>query len=232
MLKKMLWLDQDNTSYKGSILHDLIAQYGLIQIIHEPKYIHESSISCTDLVFTSQENLVVNSGVHSSLYPNCHHQIVFCNFNLKIYCPLPYEGLIWKYEKANADLIKRAIRDFDWENKLSFIGTNDQVALFNEIIVNIMSNFFPNKTMIFDDRDPPWLNKNIKYMITYKNAIYKKLIHHNDNHLKLHLRYFQDSLHTKIEQAKRKYFENISHKLSNRNLNPKKHLVTPTNNFE
>ena len=86
--------------------------------------------------------------------------------------------------------------------------------------------------MIFDDRDPPWLNKNIKYMITYKNAIYKKLIHHNDNHLKLHLRYFQDSLHTKIEQAKRKYFENISHKLSNRNLNPKKYLVTPTNNFE
>ena len=44
-------------------------------------------------------------------------------------------------------------------------------------------------------------------MINYKNAIYKKLIHH----LKLHLRYFQDLLHTKIEQAKRKYFQNISH---------------------
>ena len=210
--KKMPWFDQDNTSYKGSILHDLMAQYGLIQIIHEPRHILESSISCTDLVFTSQENLVVNSRVHSSLYPNYRHQIAFCNFNLKIYYPLPYEGLIWKYEKANADLIKRAIRDFDWENKLSFIGINDQVALFNEIIVNIMSNFFPNKIMIFDDRDPPWINKNIKYLITYKNAIYKKLIHHNDNHLKLDLLYSQDSLHTEIEQAKRKYFEKLINK--------------------
>ena len=64
---------------------------------------------------------------------------------------------MWKYEKANANLIKRAIRDFDWENKLSIIGFNDQVALFNETIVSIMSNFIPNETMIFDYRDFSWL---------------------------------------------------------------------------
>ena len=60
-------------------------------------------------------------------------------------------------------------------------------------------------------------------MINYKIAIHKKLIHHNDSHLKLHLRYFQYLLHRRIEQAKRKYFENTSHKLSNKNLNPKKY---------
>ena len=43
-------------------------------------------------------------------------------------------------------------------------------------IVYIMSNFIPNETMIFDDSDPPWLNKNIKNMMYYKNAIYKKLV--------------------------------------------------------
>ena len=78
----------------------------------------------------------------------------FSNFNLKIHYPPPYERLIWKYEKANADLIKRAIKDFDWENKLSLIDINDQVVLFNETIVNIISNFIPNETMTFDDRDP------------------------------------------------------------------------------
>ena len=165
--KNKLWFDQNNTSYERSILHDLMAQYGLTQIIHEPTPILESSISCIDLVFTSQKNLVTNLGVHSSLHPNCHHQIVFPNFNLKIYFPPPYERLIWKYEKANAHPIRRAIRNFDWENKFSLIGINDQVALFNETIVIIMSNFIPNETMTFDDRDPPWLNKNIKNMINY-----------------------------------------------------------------
>ena len=85
--------------------------------------------------------------------PNCHHQIVFSNFNLKIYYPPPYERLIGKYEKANADLIKRAIGDFERE-KLSLIAINDQVvALLNETIVNIMRDFIPNETMIFDCRD-------------------------------------------------------------------------------
>ena len=60
----------------------------------EPTYILESSISSIDLVFTSQEHLVTNSGDHSSLQPNCHHQIVFSDFNLKIYYPPPYERLI------------------------------------------------------------------------------------------------------------------------------------------
>ena len=81
--KNKLWFDQDNTSYEGSILNDLMAQYGLIQIIHEPTHILKSSVSCIDLIFTSQGNLVTSSGVHSSLHPNCHYQIVFSNFNLK-----------------------------------------------------------------------------------------------------------------------------------------------------
>ena len=54
--KKKIWFGQDNASYEGSILHELMAQYGLTEIIHEPTHILEPSVSCIDLVFTSQEN--------------------------------------------------------------------------------------------------------------------------------------------------------------------------------
>ena len=37
--KNKLWFDQDNTFFEGSILNDLMAQYCLMQIIHEPMYI-------------------------------------------------------------------------------------------------------------------------------------------------------------------------------------------------
>ena len=36
--KNKLWFDQDNISYEGSILNDLMAQYGLTQIIHAHIY--------------------------------------------------------------------------------------------------------------------------------------------------------------------------------------------------
>ena len=51
--KSKLWFDQDNTTYEGSIFHDLMAQCSLTQIIDEPTHILESSVSCIDLVFTS-----------------------------------------------------------------------------------------------------------------------------------------------------------------------------------
>ena len=45
-------------------------------MINEPTYILESSSSCIDLVLTSQPNLITESGVHPSLHPNYHHQII------------------------------------------------------------------------------------------------------------------------------------------------------------
>ena len=40
-----------------------------------------------DLIFTSQPNLVVESGIHPSLHPHCHRQINFPKTDLKILLP-------------------------------------------------------------------------------------------------------------------------------------------------
>ena len=110
----------------------------------------------------------MESGVHSSLHPNCHHQIVFAKFNLKIFYPPPYECEIWHYSKANTDLIRRSVHEFSWENRFSNIDLNQKVYLFNETIKNILSNFIPHETIACDDHDPPWINSKIKNLIAEK----------------------------------------------------------------
>ena len=56
-------------------------------MISEPTHILPRSVSCIDLLFTNQPNMVLNSGVHPSLHANCHHQIIFAKVNLKIDYP-------------------------------------------------------------------------------------------------------------------------------------------------
>ena len=51
---------------------------------------------------------------HSSLYENCHHQIIYAKFNFKIYHPPPYEREIWHYQKANIENIRKVIDQFPW----------------------------------------------------------------------------------------------------------------------
>ena len=75
------WYALGKTTYEGT---GITSQFGLEQLIHEPVHIIGERSSCIDLIFASQPNLVVESGVQSSLHQNCHHQIVFARFNLKV----------------------------------------------------------------------------------------------------------------------------------------------------
>ena len=111
----------------------------------------------------------MESGVHSSLHPNCHHQIVFAKINLKIYYPPPYECEIWHYKKANANLIHRSINQFPWDIRFAHIDVNEEIHLFNQTIKNILFNFIPHETVTCDDQHPPWINNKIKGLIQKKN---------------------------------------------------------------
>ena len=56
----------------------------------------------------------------------------------------------------------------------------DQLKLFNETIVNIVSNYIPNKFITCNDKDPPWLNDHIKQVINLKHEIFKKYLKDED----------------------------------------------------
>ena len=91
-------------------------------MINEPTHILESSSSYIDLIFTSQPKLITESGVHPSLHPNSHHQIIFGKFDLEIHYLPPYFREVWHYQDENTDLIKRAIDMFDLDR--AFVNTN------------------------------------------------------------------------------------------------------------
>ena len=91
--KSSSWWSKDINTTEGSKLFSLTSSNGFSQSINEPTHIQTSSSSCIDLIFTNQPNLSVNSGVHASLHPNCHHQIIHSSFNLNISYPPPYQRL-------------------------------------------------------------------------------------------------------------------------------------------
>ena len=100
------------------------------------------------LVFTSQLNLIVDSGTHPSLHTNCHHQIIYAKFNIKIQYPPPYSREVWQYKDSNDDLIKRAINHFNWERPFENKNVDEKVLRFNKTILNILSNFIPHELIV------------------------------------------------------------------------------------
>ena len=100
---------------EGLKLFSLTTSNGFSQLINEQTHIQANSSSCIELALTDQVNLLVNSGVHAFLHPNCHHHIVHSSFNLNIYYPPSYQRLIWDYKKADAKIIRKALDSVNWK---------------------------------------------------------------------------------------------------------------------
>ena len=81
-VKSNNWYYRDKSSLEDDTVENIAKQYRLHQAIKEPTHILHNTSSCIDLIFTSQLNLITESGVHLSLHPNCHHQIAYAESNL------------------------------------------------------------------------------------------------------------------------------------------------------
>ena len=216
------WWKEDKTTTEGTHLEALTSVHNFDQLISEPTHILPNSSSCIDLIFTNQPNLVVNCGTHSTLNTKCHHQITHCKLNLNIDYPPPYERLVWNYKKANTESIKKSLESVNWKTLFNNKTVNKQVSIFNETIINIFSNFVPNKLVTFDDSDPPWMSDFIKNKIKWKHQIYKiyqKNGHKNSDYFKL--QEATSVVSELISRRKEEYQKQLALKLSDPMTNAK-----------
>ena len=208
------WYKHDKTNFEGIAIENISSQCGLYQVINEPTHILENSSSCIDLIFTSQPNLITESGVHPSLHPNCHHQVIYTKFNLKVYYPPPHEREVWHYKEVDTDLIRRSTEKFNWDRAFKNSNVNDMVDICTKTIYNILSNFIPHQKITIDDKDPPWFNTKIKSLLQEKNKIYKNFRKdRNNTQLLRKLEHLQNRLNNSVDSSKHNYYLRMANKI-------------------
>ena len=211
------WWSNDTNTLEGTNLYSLTSSNNFSQLINESTHIQRISSSCIDLIFTDRPNLAVTSGVHASLHPNCHHQVVHTSFNLNISYPPPYQRLMWDYKKADSVKIRKAFDLINWERLF-----NEQVSILNETILNVFSNYVPDKYITIDDKDLVWMNETIKLKIKAKGNMYNKYLQNgrfkSDFVL---LETLITELNELIDTTKALYYENLGKKLNNPSVQAK-----------
>ena len=165
--------------------------------------------------FTTQPNLVMESGVIHSPIKTCHHQIIFGKMKFDYFRPPPFKREVWHFEKAKIDLIQRSIKNYHWERSFCGLGVDQQVEVFSNILMNIFRNFIPHETITCKAKDPPWMNKEIKLSLRRKNRLYKKYISRGmTNADKAALERQNILCETLITDSKNRYILNLSKRLN------------------
>ena len=115
-------------------------------MICEPTHFMGSSRFCVDLVFIDQPNSFLETGVHPSLHEQCHHQIIYGKLTMNNPPPPSHNRRVWLYDQANVSPVRKSIEMYNWLKSFTEINCpNEQVNLLNQVLLNIFSNFIPNK---------------------------------------------------------------------------------------
>ena len=210
------WWCKDINTTEGSKLFSLTSSNGFSQLINEPTHIQANSSSCIDLILTDQPNLSMNSGVHSSLHPNCHHHIVHSRFNLNIYYPPPCQPLIWDYKKADSTKIRKTLDMVKCWRLFDKKDLNAQVIALKETILNVFRNYVPDKYITVDNKDPIWMNEIIKSKMKAKNKLYKQYI--ENGRFENDFAFFESLVNKTdelISKLKNVYYVNLAKRLNN-----------------
>ena len=82
--------------------------------------------------------------------------------------------------------------------------------------MNVFRNYVPNKYITIDDKDPVWMNENIKSKIKTKNLLFKQYIQNGRFESDF---VFLENLITEINElissTKNLYYEKLAKKLNN-----------------
>ena len=170
------WWDNEIENNEGKRFEPLTSDLGLYQLISEPTHLMGDSKSCIDLIFTDQPNLFIETGVHSSLQEQCHHQIIYGKLAVSNLAPPPYSRRFWYYDKADGVGFKKSVEMYKWEEHLqSKSCPNEQVQLLNEVLLNISSNFIPNNVKTIRPRQAPWITEGVRNFIQKKIACIRNI---------------------------------------------------------
>ena len=217
------WTDGD-TNKEGQQLVNTFSDLDLSQLISEPTHFRDQcKPTCIDLMLCDQPNLIIDSGVRPSLDPTCKHQIIFCKLNFKI-PPLPsFKRHLWHFDKAESQLIEKAISQFPWEMHLAKNqNPNSQVGVLNEVILNIMSNFVPNTHVTCKPNTPKWITRDIKNLMRRQNKLYKKYKRNGFNvDDKEKVDKFRDECFLAINKSKHNYLTDLGNKLTDKSTGRK-----------
>ena len=90
-----------------------------------------------------------------------------------------------------------------------------KVYFFTKTLLNIIQNFIQHEIIICDDRDPPWIKKEIKKLVAEKNLAFKTYSCSNRNMFLLEKsKALQYQLQMPIKESKKKYYTKLSSMLA------------------
>ena len=174
--------------------------------------------STLDLIFTNMADCYQTLAILAPLSTSDHNII-----NWKSKCNISEKGntvkiKVRKFRQQQLERFDALLANYDWSSVLNISGTDEKVNTFLHITNNMISEYFPERTVRMHSKDKPFMTPKIKRLISKRNMAFKR----NNTERVKNLR---SQISAEIRKAKIFFYENkVGPNLKNRLKNGGKSL--------
>ena len=113
-------------------------------------------------------------------------------------------------------MIRDALTNIGWTALFEGLNPTQMVEAFTNTIYEICSVHIPNRVKKFDDRDPPWMKREIKTAIKRKQRVCAKFVKRGRKPEEWnYVKNIQKETSRMVTNAKNEYYTSLGRKLSN-----------------
>ena len=197
----------------NSFIHDIMNMLDLEQVITEPtRYDASGSKSLLDLILTNCSRYISESGTLDNFCSD--HCPVYCRLSLKRANFSSFKRLIWQYDKADMDGLRRDILGTDWGSLIDECDINSSTTSFTAELMKIATKNIPNKSVTIRPRDKLWMNNTIRHMSRRKNKIHRKAVRSNSENDWRNFRLIRNEYISLIRNCKNEYYKKLDEKIN------------------
>ena len=70
--------------------------------------------------------------------------------------------------------VKKSVSSVNWSHLFSDNHIDIQVSIFGECVLIVFKNSVPNKYVVFDDKEPVWMDQSIEQLIKERSSRFSK----------------------------------------------------------
>lgn len=220
------WDSDHQNSELSNKLVDTLNATNLHQIITEPTRITLNNANILDLIITDSPGYIMDSGTLPPI-ANLDHCCVFAKLTIKYITDSSYTRHIWSYKHADFIGLKQELENAPWDVGLDVFDTiDDSVDYFQKLIISTAKDFIPNRVVLIRPKDKPWMTNNIRRLFRIRDRQFKKF---KKSRTPENERKFKEARHnanTSRDEAKVKFKQSLSNKLSNPKISSKDYWHT------
>ena len=70
--------------------------------------------------------------------------------------------------------VKKSVSSMNWSHLFFDNHIDIQVSIFDECVLIVFKNSVPSKYVVFDDKEPVWMDQSIEQLIKERNSCFSK----------------------------------------------------------